>query len=315
MNKLPSDWRNQPAHYTPAALPAELLNLHAPLHGLAVGAAGKVGLLELTFAPVAGKTRIIHQFHQMPLHLFRALYPDPQRADMAYVYMLSPGGGIVQGDRLRIDLVCEAGAAVHITTQAATKLYRMQDNFATQWINITARAGALVEYLPDPIIPFAGARFFQQTRLTVAPEATVILGETLYPGRVAHDERFAYDLFYSRCEAERPDGELLFADLIHFDPGRQPLDSPGRLGAYDYLSTLYIISRVRPAHDLARTLHHLLDGRPDTISGVSALPNQCGVVVRILGASSRVVERALHLAWSAARQQLIGAEAPPLRKY
>jgi urease accessory protein len=234
---------------------------------------------------------------------------------MAFLYLLSSGGGIVQGDRLRMDLVCEAGSAVHVTTQAATKIYGMAQNFATQCVNISAQAGALVEYMPDPVIPFAGARFYQRTRLSIDPTATLIYGETLYPGRAAFAERHAYSLYYSHCEAARMDGELLLADVLVLDPLGAAINSPGRLGQYDYMSTLYAITPVVAARVLARHLQDCVKEQDAVVAGVSELPHGCGAVVRILGLSSQTVQAALHAAWGAVRQFVMGSSLPRLRKY
>jgi urease accessory protein len=282
--------------------------------GLGVGSAGKVGLLELTLARVDGRTRIVHQFQQTPLQILRAIYTDPRRPDIAFIYLLSPGGGVVQGDRLRIDLACEPGAAVHFTTQAATKLYRMEANFGTQMVNVSAGAGAFVEYLPDPVIPFRDSRFYQQTRLEIAPDATLIHGETLYPGRAGHDERHAYTLFSSRCEARRPHGDLLFADTVRLDASRGVMVSPGRLAGFDYLATLHVVTRAVAARDLAARLDDCLAPHGEVLAAASELPYACGAFVRLLGRTPQATAAAMHAAWNAARLSVIGAASPHLRK-
>ena len=40
----------------------------------------------------------------------------------------------------------------------SAKIYRMEQNFATQIVNLQVGANAFVEYLPDPIMPFRNAR-------------------------------------------------------------------------------------------------------------------------------------------------------------
>ena len=76
---------------------------------------------------------------------------------MAFVFVQQSGDGLVQGDRYRIDIDCAAGSAAHVTTQAATNVFGARQNFATQMVNLRADAGAVVEYLPDPLVPFRGA--------------------------------------------------------------------------------------------------------------------------------------------------------------
>jgi len=234
--------RDDPAWCTPTELPEELLTFGGTVQdGLAVGAPGKTGVLDLELAPRAGSTRVIRQYQRAPLHIYRPIYLDPVRPDMAFVFLQQQGDGIVQGDRYRVDVDCAPGSAVHLTTQASTKVFAARDNFATQLVNLRVGAGAVLEYLPDPVVPFRGSRLFQRTCLSAAEDATVILGEVLLPGRVAHDEVHAYDLCWAETEAHDLDGTLLFADSMRLRPGHvgDPR-SPGVLGGYDVVATLYV---------------------------------------------------------------------------
>ena len=53
---------------------------------------------------------------------------------------------------------------------------------------------------------------------------------------------------------------------------------------------------------------------PDVLAGVSELPNDCGIVTRILGPSSQSVRAAVTNTGSEVRRVLLGAPAPSLRK-
>jgi urease accessory protein len=305
--------RNDPRHYTPADLPRAFHCFEEPVEPIAVGRCGKVGLLELTLAPRSGRTRIVHQFQQMPLQVFRPLYLDPYRPEMAFVSIYSHGGTL-QGDRFRIDLRCEPGSLTHVMTPAATRLQQMEQNFATQVANIEVGDHAVLEYLPEPIIPFRDSRFYGHTVLTVAPSASVILSETLLPGRVAYGERHAYSLFWSTSEARATDGTLLFADTLRLEPSEADLHTPGRLGPYQVVSTLYVITRRVEARELADCLHAAAVIDPETVAGASTLPNDSGVSLRILGPTSQAVAATVHAAWNAARLAVLGVPAPDRHK-
>src|SRR5262249_19333219 len=154
------------------------------------------------------------------------------------------GDGFVQGDRNRIDIACGPGAASHITTQAATKIFAARKNYASQIVNLRAHEGTILEYLPDPAVPFRGSRFFQRTRVTAHPESTIILGETLLPGRVAHGEKHVYDLYWAETEVQTDTGELLFSDVLRLNPsGDAHPNSIALLGEYDVVAALYIVTK------------------------------------------------------------------------
>jgi urease accessory protein len=306
--------RHDPAHYTPAAIPPEMTAFDTDVNGgLAVGAAGKVGLLELALAPSAGKTRVVSQYQRAPLHVYQPIYLDPGRPDMAFIYLQQSGDGLVQGDRYRLDIQGAGGAAVHITTQAPTKIFAARDNFVTQLVNLRAGAGSLVEYLPDPVVPCRGSRLFQRTRVIADPLSTVIVADTLLPGRVAYREAHAYDLYWAETEVCRPDGSLLFTDLLRLRPdgGGQP---PAPLGGFDVIASMYVLAPEPEPAALAGALRAGLDDTAEVLVGVSELPNSCGVAVRLLGTRSATVQRAVREVWDLARKTLIGLPAPNLRK-
>jgi urease accessory protein len=304
-----------PASCTPAGLPAEFAAFDRSVDGaLPVGAPGKVGVLQLGLARTGGATRVVEHYERAPLHVYRPIHLDENLPEMAFVFVQQFGDGYVDGDRCRIDIECGADAAVHVTSQAATNLYRCRRNFATQLVNLRAGPGAFLEYLPDPVVPFRGARFFQRARLTAAPDSTMIVGEVLLPGRVARGELHAYDFYGAETEAYRPDGALLFADRIRLCPavGAGPR-SLALLGSREVLATLYVVTQRERADELVELLREASSGE-DVLAGVSELPNHCGASVRLLGPTSKAVRGALTNAWNAARLALLGAPVPDLRK-
>jgi urease accessory protein len=282
--------------------------------GLPVGAPGKVGVLELSLARTGGTTRVVRQYQRAPLHVYRPIHLDGILPGMAFVFVQQFGDGYVDGDRCRIEIDCGSGAAVHITTQAATNVYRAPRSFAAQHVDLRVGRGAVLEYLPDAVIPFRGSRFFQRTTLTADSDSTAIVGELLLPGRVARGELHAYDLYRAETEARRPDGALLFADLVRLCPG----DGGGPrslslLGGWDVLATLYVVTQGRTAVELVELLREASFDE-GVVAGISELPNGCGVSARFLGSTSKAVRAALTNAWNAARLALLGAPVPDLRK-
>ena len=308
--------REDPEWYTPQGLPDEVIAFDDSLRGsLGVGTAGKVGLLDLALSRDGSVTRLRRHYQRAPLHLYRPIYLDSGRPDMAFLFLQQSGDGLVQGDRYRIDIDCGPGSETHITTQAATNIFGARQNFASQLVKLRVAKGAVLEYLPDPVVPFRGSRLFQRTCVTVDPEATIILGETLLPGRVAHGEAHAYDLYWSETEVRRPDETLLFADVLRLSPsGCERPSSMGLLGDHGVIAALYVISARADPADMVALVRTALTASPEVLAGVSELPNGCGVAVKLLGSGSKAVRAALSTAWNAVRLELLGTPAPNLRK-
>jgi urease accessory protein len=307
--------RADPRHVMPVPVPREFAQFETSVSGSAAGGPGKVGLMELGFERVGDRTVRASHYYQSPLQMFQPIYLDPARPDMPFIMLLQNGGGMVQGDRYRIDIRCGPGAAAHVTTQSHGKLYKCEENYIAQVVDIIAEAESLVEFLPDTTIPFRESRYFQHTTLRIDPTATAIVGDILAPGRTAHkQERHQYTIFCSQLEAADLNGNLLVADTIKLEPDRFSPKSPAILGDLDAISVLYVFTRRMPAGDLARVLRAALADHEESVSGVSTLPNGAGVSVRTLGATAYVVERARTIAWDVARRALFDVPAPHLRK-
>jgi urease accessory protein len=306
--------RDDPAHVLPVPLPREFTQYDTLVELLGAGRPGKLGLMELGFEHRGDRTRMVHHYYRSPLQMFQPMYLDPNRPDMPFIVLLQNGGGMLQGDRYRIDVHCGPNASAHITTQSAGKLYKCEANYVTQIFNVSAEAGSFLELMPDMTIPYRDSRFFQHMALQIDPTATVILGDVLAPGRTAYGEHHDYSLFVSQLEATDSDGNLLVADMIKLEPQRFSPRSPAILGEFGALGVLYVFSRGRPAAELAMTVRAALEEDAQTVNGVSELPNRAGISIRILGSSAYYVDRARTTAWNAAREALIGAPAPNMRK-
>ncbi|MEU3838128.1 urease accessory protein UreD [Streptomyces microflavus] len=311
----PAPDRLDAAYWAAPHLPTEVAAWAARPDTLPPGSPAKVGILDLAFAVRGDRTELVERYQKTPLQIMRPLRVDPTTPEAAYVYLMATGGGIVQADRYRIDVRCGTGTHVHLTTQAATKVFRMEQDYASQLIGLTAEEGAYLEYLPDPLIPFRDSRFYQRTVVTAAPSSTVVLGETITAGRLARGERHDYAVLATDLEIARPDGTLLAIDALRLTPGgnRDAVTGPAVFAGHDHLGTLFVVSDLRPAAEIADTLHRALDGS-GLHYGVSTLPEESGAWLRFLEDSPVRAATALETAWRAVRLLLTGSPAPALRK-
>ncbi|AWB92328.1 urease accessory protein UreD [Aeromicrobium chenweiae] len=311
-------YRLQPDFYEPARVPAEVLRHAGRPATLRVGSPGKVGVLQLEFQLHGGTTQLTHHYQKSPLQIMRPLYFDPARPDMPYVYLTSTGGGILQGDRLRTDLTFGPHSATHVTSQAHSKVYKMDRDYATSLMNLTVGEGAFVEYLPDPVIPFERSRLYQRTAVVLDESATLVLSETVYAGRLARGERHEYDVYASDLEVRRPDGSLAALDRVRLCPADTGVGGMGVLAGRDVLSMLYVFVPPDAAATqvLADAVHETLTGlqQDDLVFGVSALPGDAGICLRLVGDDTVVTTHATALVSAVVHKLLTGHPAPPIRK-
>jgi urease accessory protein len=311
-------YRLRPEHFDPARVPPEVSAYGTAAHTLPVGSPGKVGLLELTYG-LRGegrgrRTELVHHYQKTPFQIMRPLYYDECRPDMPYTFVMTTGGGVLHGDRLRMDLRFEPDTAAHVTTQAHTKVYRMETGYATSLVDIDVGERAYVEYVPDPVIPFDHSRYYQRTKVTLHDTATLVLGETMYAGRLSRDERHEYDAFATDLEIVRPDGTPLVLDRVRLGVAR-PAVGPAVMDGKDIVSTLFVVAPDIVALGLVDAWHDALAAtQPDIRFGISALPRDAGAWLRMLGDDPVAMSAASTTAWQVSRQVLTGLPAPRMRK-
>jgi urease accessory protein len=303
--------------YVPSDIPPEISIYQAEPGQLGVGKAGKVGILQLKLERDADNRRTVirEQYCKTPLCVQRALYLEETLPAMAYVYIISPSGGILQGDRYRIDIVLSNNSYAHVTTQSATRIYKMEKNFGTQMVNVEVKEGSYFEYIPDQIIPFRNSRFYQAVELNVHDNATMIYSEMLVPGRVASGESFEYDICYIRTRARNQLGKPRFVDMIKLEPKKEDLRLEEIMGTFDVVGTMYIITRPLYIKDLQQEINLKINELQETIAGgASAFPNKQGIIVRMLGKTAGEVRSMIFEVIRISRRQIIGASFSGIRK-
>ncbi|MCI0558638.1 MAG: urease accessory protein UreD [Nitrososphaera sp.] len=242
------------------------------------GSGTERGAAFVKLASSNSKTVVGHLATRAPLLVQRALYPDGEHPGMAHLYLMSSSGGILQGDRFEIAVDAGEHTMTHITTQAATKIYRMNNGYASQAVTITAQGGSYIEFLPYQLIPFKSSRFYQDVRINVSTDSTVVYSETLSAGRVASGEKFDFEICFLRTTAYDLGTKVLFSDVCNIEP--QGAQFEQLFGNKTIWSTTYIVTRnnhKRIDQEITDSITSL-----SMLAGCSKLPHDSGLIVRVL---------------------------------
>ena len=301
--------------FTPDDLPSEILAYDSEVKQLGVGSVGKLGYLSLGLKrdPHSGKTIVKEQTSQVPLLTQRALYYETELPSMAYLQIVSPSGGILQGDRYRMDISLKDNAVAHLTTQGATRLYKMDSNFATQLVNVTVDENCYLEFIPDQIIPYRNSRFYQKVSLDVHDNASMIYSEIIVPGRTAMNESFEYDICYLKILAKSQD-KIRFVDVAMLEPKKQNLNTFGILGKQTVVGTIYIITKRDYVTELCDEINSSLQNIAKISFGASILPNDLGILVRLTGNSASDIRDAVYEVVKMTRKKILNAPFTGIRK-
>lgn len=151
-----------------------------------------------------------------------------EEAAAAAVYVTSYGGGLFPGDSVRMQLRAHAGSTAQVASQGFNKVHaadphaqrqRLEaakaqqprsalptsssrtDAFSTQTIDASVASDALLLWLPEPTMIYAGASFRSNSVIELQCQSTagsVVWLDWLYAGRTARGEVFDFAAYHNR---------------------------------------------------------------------------------------------------------------------
>lgn len=278
-----------------------------------VGTPGKVGYLYLGFElDQDGKSIMRDLERHAPLIVQQELYFDEGMPEMPCVYVLSSGGPNVDGDRYEQHFVVRKDAYAHISTGAATKLAEMRYNYSGLMQRFDLEENAYLEYLPEPTIPCRHTRFISDTLIRVDPTATLFYSEIYMSGRKYFDrgETFQYDILSVCSHAERPDGRQLFREKFIIRPDSLSPETLGAMNGYDVFANVIVLTPPEHAEKIYAQTPAFIDRDRRLAAGVTRLPNDCGLLYKVLGEETAPVKKLIREFCSSVRQQVKGKVLP-----
>ena len=288
--------------------------IRAQIVAAPVGARGVRAKLGLAFRRDAdsGVTILSASEQQPPLRVVRAFTAGD---GAALVHLHNVSGGLLGGDELATHVRVGAEARAQVTTTGATRLYRPRADAGVtiQRNEIVVERNGLLEFVPDALIPYAGARFRQETSIRLEDGAGIFWWEIVAPGREASGEEFRYESVEWKTELHAGE-RLIAAERVRLEPRRLGPGALGRFGENRYCATFYICRvGLDPkfwvgAETRLREVAASLDRSDGARWGVSALVSD-GLIVRCLARHGYGILAGLRVIWSTAKEMLYGRAA------
>jgi urease accessory protein len=279
---------------------------------MASGAVGKNAYLRLGFERRGERTILADLDRRVPFMVQRALYPDTTLPDQAWIFIITTSGCVLQGDRFAFEVSLAPGSRAHVTTQSATKIHSMDANYAVQTQTVTLAEDSYLEFLPEPLIPHRRARFLSDTRISIAPSATLLYAEIVQPGRKYHhaEEAFGATLLSLAVEAQRPDGSPLFSEKLVIEPAIRPVRQTGVMDSFDVFGNVLLLTPKACAERILARVAADIDFEQGVASGACALPNDAGLIFKALGRETAQVKAEVRRFWGIAREEITGTSLP-----
>lgn len=273
---------------------------------------GRRGLLRYEYDREGPRTVLTHASCTSPWHHFPPSHLDD--SGCAVTWLVNPSGGLVGGDHVSVEARLNAGAHVVMTSPSATRVYRSLGDEATQIVMLSVASGAVIEWMPEVTIPFAGSRFAQTIDVALASGATALIWDSLASGRAVRGERWAFASVRNEIRLTVSGGQrVLERSDVRPERGRVGLATD-----YDYVASLLVVTdRLEPTmwtqlnEQVAEVLESLGDG---VLGAVSELPVP-GLAVKLVARSAPDLSAAQDALWDCLRPKLVGYPVPSLRRY
>ncbi len=176
---------------------------------------------------------ISRQSFRAPVHLGKSHLDHGQLV----LNIVNPTAGFFDGNQLDSNIHVAPGAKLVLSTPSSSRVYRTRSGAAAvSCQRFYVEEGASLEWIPEPFIPHAGARFVQRTEIDLHPAASLLFFDWIAPGRVAMGEIFAYQ--HLRWELDlRVGGKLVARERHDLRPGDDSLEAlRAKFPAAHYLS-------------------------------------------------------------------------------
>lgn len=257
------------------------------------------GRLHLRVDKRQGATRVADLYQSAPC---RAMFPGAGTSDPLDAVLINIAGGLVGGDRIETAITAEPQAALFVTTQAAEKVYRSAADPVRLETRLSVKAGACLEWMPQPTILFNGARLHRALSIEVSGDGVFLGGEMLVLGRTAHGEVLTAGTLRDRWDVSI-DGHLVWREQTGVDDWADALAAPARWNGAQAVATLIFAEAYAADH-----LDAVRDALPATVGvryGATALPGL--LLLRWMGPDAADVLQHWRRAWSVLRARHLGA--------
>jgi urease accessory protein len=131
---------------------------------------------------------------------------------------------------------------------------------------------------------------------------------------MAMGEYFDYDVCYLKTIAKSHTGSLKLVDTALLEPKKNQLKRFGLLEAFNMFSNMYLLVPPKYVNILNEKISKDIINYDKVVARCSILPNDSGIVVRILGNMIDNIKEVTHHILKICRKEILGAGFTGIRK-
>lgn len=191
---------------------------------------------KITFSVHNGETILTEQLSKKPLKIV-----NPKSQKKTGVCMLtSYGGGFVEGDIVKLDVICEADTTSIISSQANTRVYESNGIQCSQELKITLKKNAFHVFFNDPLVMHNGGNFVQKNTVDIEEDSVLLFIDWFSAGRTENGESFAFKAFETSTKIKLNEKIILW-DNFKITPNTMDISAPGMFGEHASFLNLFLM--------------------------------------------------------------------------
>lgn len=228
-------------------------------------------------------------------------------------FLISTGGGFIEGERYKQCIHLGKDAHAIVTTQTPSYIYKCDHGLTTsQTCTVDLEEDSFLEFYMDETIPYKDAIYQQLTEVEMAPGSRLLFTDGLTSGWAPDGTPFLYGRIGQHLCVRR-EGKLLYNDYLCIDPRREKAGELGFFEGAGCFHSAVIIDEKLDANAVNFLRESLSKVQTRARFGVTLL-EQDGVALRILGPDADENRAVLDAFVRCYREEICGMERMSLRK-
>lgn len=242
------------------------------------------GYLQLEVGKKRDRSVITNSFFD---GVFKITRPSYLPGGLPLLTLIHVGGGYVDGDTYKTEVVVHESSSLALTTQASTKVYKSPTVGVTQTMDYFLKENSELYIKQDSLIPYKDAIFNQNVNVYMSSTASFYYTDIITHGWSADEKLFQYKRVSSKMKIF-VDGDLAVFDHQLLEPSAN-FEKIMYLEGYTHIGTMfYIHSEITNKWiELVRSELSVLTNQARI--GVSMLSCN-GLIVRVLSNCTPLIE-------------------------
>ncbi|MBF1715865.1 MAG: urease accessory protein UreD [Streptococcus parasanguinis] len=236
------------------------------------------GLIKMNFVSRGGRT-VADRIYREGNSRVSAAIQDTGKVPV--YFLISTGGGFIEGESYLQDIALEPQSHAVITTQTPNYVYKCANNRLTkQETVLSVGEGALLECYLDEVVPYNDARYFQGMSIHLDKGASLILTDGLTAGWSHNEKPFQYRRVDIKTSIFKED-QLVLNDYLICNPEENNMEELGFFEGYTNFNSIIIIDDTITDSTIQQLQEQLSGMITDCRFGLTRVDD--GLILRVLG--------------------------------